>query len=166
MVAATRTQPHGVRHSWSAARRGLGLAAVVALAAAGCHSDSGATGSTSSASSSSGVDASAQATLPPGVANAVDVPTNVPNDPSLRQQVQLTTCAKTASGWQAAGTATAAAAKAVTYTITVFFTTASATVIGFGSTRVTVRQGAPTQWSVSADFTPAPDTRCVLRGVG
>jgi len=43
----------------------------------------------------------------------------------------------------------------VTYTITVFFTSAQATVIGTGSTKVVVKAGGKAAWDVSATFTAA-----------
>ena len=105
-------------------------------------------------------------TLPKGVNNATDVPTSVPNNPALRAHVQITKCAASADGWQASGDATNPGTGPVDYTITVFFTTSAATVIGYGSAKVHVAAGGHQAWSVSATFTPAPGTQCVLRGVG
>jgi hypothetical protein len=57
------------------------------------------------------------------------------------------------------------AATDATYTITVFFTNESATVIGFGSKQVPVRSGATSAWSVTDTTVDSSHTRCVLRGV-
>jgi hypothetical protein len=106
------------------------------------------------------------ATLPKGVTNATAVATNVPNRVSLRKNVQLTSCAKVSDGWEASGVATNPASSETEYTITVFFTTASATVIGTGDTHVQVGPGSSQPWTVTGNFVPAPSTLCVLRGVG
>jgi hypothetical protein len=105
-------------------------------------------------------------TLPKGVTNAVGVPTNVPNSVTLRKNVQLTSCAPTAGGWEASGVAANPVQNPTDYTITVFFTTATDTVIGTGATRVHLDGASNLPWTVAGTFTPAPATRCVLRGVG
>ena len=53
---------------------------------------------------------------------------------------------------------------AASYEITVFFTTQTGTVIGFGSTEIDVQGNETAEWTVESQFTPAPDTKCVLRG--
>jgi hypothetical protein len=95
-----------------------------------------------------------------------NVPTSVPNDPTLRNNVTLSSCASTSVGWAASGTARNPSKSSASYRITVFFTTDHATVIGHASTTVTVPGGASHPWTVAATFHPASPTRCVLRGVG
>jgi hypothetical protein len=104
-------------------------------------------------------------TLPQGVENASGVPTDVANSIQRRKNVQLTSCVKTTVGWQASGVASNPAASPTDYTITVFFTTATATVIGTGATQVHVDNGVSQTWTVTGNFPPAPSTLCVLRGV-
>lgn len=105
-------------------------------------------------------------TLPRGVSNDTHVPSQVPNRVALRKDVALTTCAKAPGGWRAAGTATNPGHGPADYTITVFFTTSSDTVIGTGATHLHVSAGRQAPWKVTGRFTPAPATGCVLRGVG
>jgi hypothetical protein len=156
------------RLSAAAALAGLiGLAGPIGLAGCGDSSKPAASASAPNASKSRSKAAASQTglTLPTGVANASAVPTDVANSVRLRRNVQLTSCAKTTGGWQAAGVATNPAANPTDYTITVFFTTASATVIGTGATQVHVENGVSEPWTVTGNFTPAPSTLCVLRGV-
>jgi hypothetical protein len=54
----------------------------------------------------------------------------------------------------------------VKYTVTVFFTTDHATVIGAGATTLTLLPKTIKYWSVVAKFHAANPTLCVLRGVG
>ena len=51
------------------------------------------------------------------------------------------------------------------YKITVFFTTSSATVIGYGDTVIQVAAGQTKPWTVRGTFDAPKGTRCVLRGV-
>jgi hypothetical protein len=102
--------------------------------------------------------------LPPGVVGDTAVPTVVPNTAKLRKNVTLSSCGAADKGWQASGTATGDTTAA--YTITVFFTTGGGTVIGTGQTKVNVKSGSKTDWKVNGVFHAAPDTRCVVRGVG
>jgi hypothetical protein len=103
--------------------------------------------------------------LPSGVTPA-PVPTTVPNDPSARKDVQMTSCVATPAGWKAGGTVTNDGAKPADYTITVFFTTNKATVIDNARTQLTVAAGKTARWTAAKDFAAAPGTLCVLRGVG
>lgn len=104
--------------------------------------------------------------LPDGVVAATALPSSVANEADLRKQVTISACEKTAEGWQAAGTAANPGATASTYEVTVFFTTASATVIHWAQAKVDVQGGGSATWSLDEKFTAPPDTRCVLRGVG
>jgi hypothetical protein len=103
--------------------------------------------------------------LPAGV-HPAPLPSDVPNTADARTNVQLTTCEATSDGWRAAGTVTNPGKSKVDYTITVFFTTAKATVIDSAQTKVSLDPGDKKKWSASKQFTAPPDTLCVLRGVG
>lgn len=104
--------------------------------------------------------------LPPGVTQATAVPTAVANDPAARKSVVLTGCAATDGGWSATGTAANPGDAEKDYTITVFFTTATATVLHTDSTTVAVKPGETKDWTVPGRFVAPEGTRCVLRGVG
>lgn len=93
------------------------------------------------------------------------IPLVVPNSVRARRAVTLTDCAVTRSGGHASGTVTAPGASAATYTITVFFTTRQATVIGYGTTKVHAAPGKATPWQAGGRFTASHGMRCVLRGV-
>ena len=110
-------------------------------------------------------DAADAPALPEGVTPATSVPTEVPNDPAARRNVSVADCATADGGWRAAGSASNDTADAVTYELTVFFTTATATVLGVGETEVSVQPGATAEWTVEAAFTAPAGTRCVLAGV-
>jgi hypothetical protein len=144
------------------------LLPLLAVAACSSGGSSAGTSKDSSAGASQGSSAGQAkgVALPKGVTNAAGVPTKVANIAKLRNQVQLTSCHQAPGGWMASGTATNPAGTAADYTIAVFFTTKSATVIGTGSTRVRVPGKAHQQWAVTKRFTAAPSTVCVLRGVG
>jgi len=91
------------------------------------------------------------------------IPLTVPNSVAARKAVTLTGCTATSAGGLAAGTVTAA--RAATYTITVFFTTRGATVIGYAAARVRAAPGQATPWRVSGHFRAPHGLSCVLRGV-
>jgi hypothetical protein len=98
-------------------------------------------------------------------ATAPRVPLTVPNSVRARRAVTLTGCAATGSGGHASGTAIAPGTSAATYTITVFFTTRQATVIGYGTTKVHAVPAKTILWAVGTHFKAPPGMRCVLRGV-
>jgi hypothetical protein len=162
-----RTVPTGPirRH-----RAGLPLAVVLTaavVAITGCSSDPGGSGTAAPPTHAPSPGAvKAAPGLPKGVNQVVKVPTQVPNEPQLRHDVAITVCDAAASGWHAAGTATNTGKKVRDYTITVFFTTKHATVIGTGRTKVSVDPGSRETWSITDDFTAPEGTQCVLRGVG
>jgi hypothetical protein len=78
----------------------------------------------------------------------------------------MSTCKATKGGWTAGGSATNPGSKTADYTITVFFTTTAATVVGSAQTRVRVKPGAEETWTAGKKFTAPRRTLCVLRGVG
>jgi hypothetical protein len=145
------------------------LSGIATLALAGCTGSGGPHDAQASGSGRPTTTSSTGATkvrLPAGVTGATSVPAHVANNVRLRQNVALSTCRRAAHGWSAAGTARNPTHKPVKYTITVFFTTASTTVVGTGATHVRVQPGRSARWVVSPHFTPAPKTLCVLTGVG
>ena len=93
------------------------------------------------------------------------IPLTVPNQAQARKAVTLSSCAGTKAGGHAAGTIAAPGTSAATFTITVFFTTRQATVLGYAATTVRAAPGQATPWKVSGHFTAPPGLRCVLRGV-
>jgi hypothetical protein len=143
------------------------LTAVVVVAGCTHSSKPTARSSTSAKPSKPSTDATAAAPgLPPGVKGATSIPVSVSNSPALRRNVDMSTCKAVEGGWSAAGTATNPGSKQVDYTITVFFTTTSATVIDTVQTHVAVKPGGKQTWTASKKFTAPPETLCVLRGVG
>jgi hypothetical protein len=110
-----------------------------------------------------GVPASA---LPAGVTGATSIPASPPNEPGLRANATLTRCKSTSEGWKATGVVTNPGTARRTYTITVFFTTRSATVLGWAETQVTVQPRRKATWTVTDRFVAPAKTLCVLRGVG
>ena len=93
------------------------------------------------------------------------IPLIVPNQARARRAVTLASCGGTKTGGHAAGTITAPGTSAATYTITVFFTTRQATVLGYAATTVRAAPGQATPWNVTGHFTAPRGLRCVLRGV-
>lgn len=78
----------------------------------------------------------------------------------------MASCTRAPEGWRATGTARNPGDAPVDYTITVFFTTENATVIGTGKTRVALGPGRKETWHVEDAFKAPASTLCVLRGVG
>ena len=103
-------------------------------------------------------------TLPKGVKPA-SVPTKVANDVGDRKNVVMNACKTTGDGWGASGTATNPGKKDVTYKVTVFFTTTSATTIDSASTDVAVKAGETVTWDAAKKFKTPSEMLCVLRGV-
>jgi hypothetical protein len=139
---------------------------VTTAALLGLAACSGGPHSRASAGSTSRPSLSRPAALPAGVVGATAVPTDVANQPTLRANVTISSCARAPGGWAASGTARNPTATAVTYTVTVFFTTSSATVLGSATSKVTIPAHGSQEWNAPAKLTPANPTRCVLRGVG
>jgi len=151
-------------------RAALTAALLVPLAVAGCtssdHPRSNSTSHSGAATASASPAPPSAKALPPGVVGATRVPTAVPNKPALRADVVLSTCASRSGGWAASGTVHNRTLRPVKYTVTVFFTTDHATVIGAGATTLTLLPKTSKYWSVVAKFHAANPTLCVLRGVG
>jgi len=95
----------------------------------------------------------------------VTIPTKVPNQVSVRKYVTLDKCIAAPGGWSASGTIDNKLTKAATYEITVFFTSALATDLQYGVTKVQVDAGKKAPWTVTATFQAPSKVICVLRGV-
>src|SRR5438105_3344327 len=78
---------------------------------------------------------------------AVNIPTSVPNDVAVRQDVTMGSCAAAPGGWQASGTITNNRGHDATYSITVFFTSDAATDLAFATASVPVSAGKSAPWS-------------------
>ena len=133
-----------------------GVAALVTLGLAACTNPAEPSPTPSASASVNG--------LPEGVTLPEDVPVDVPNDPDDRLNVAIATCEASDGGWLAAGTAVNPSGSGTTYDITVFFTTETGTVIGYGSTSISVAASETADWAVEADFVAPESTQCVLRG--
>jgi hypothetical protein len=147
-------------------RAAAGAAATVAAAviAGGCTAPHGGTGPLAQATAGSpGGSPPARAVRDARPAGPARIPLKVPNQIPVRRAVTLARCTATPAGGLAAGRVTAA--RAATYTITVFFTTPGATVAGYAATTVHATPGEATPWQASGHFTAPRGMRCVLRGV-
>ncbi len=96
---------------------------------------------------------------------ATTSPVPIQNNPQLRSQAVLTSCTATGGGWTASGTPANPPAATHTYLLTVYFTDSAATVIGSGTTSVTVPSNASGSWSVTANMAAPSTVKCVLVGV-
>ena len=93
------------------------------------------------------------------------VPTSVPNEVSVRKDVQMLSCGATKGGWSAGGTVKNSLGHDATYQITIFFTSNQATDLAYAMTSVSVGAGQSKVWSTQATFPPPAQVLCVLRGV-
>jgi hypothetical protein len=93
------------------------------------------------------------------------VPLSVPNQITVRKDVDMINCAATKGGWSAGGTVRNNLGHPATYLITVYFTSSQATDLAYASTSVAVDQGQSKLWSVRATFNAPGVVLCVLRGV-
>jgi hypothetical protein len=148
------------------ATRVAGAVAAALIAATGCGGGQAPSPARPAASSPAASAPSRTAGGTEAAAPAVRrIPLTVPNQAQARKAVTLASCAGTKAGGHAAGTIAAPGTSAATFTITVFFTTRQATVLGYAATTVRAAPGQATPWKVSGHFTAPPGLRCVLRGV-
>ena len=91
-------------------------------------------------------------------------PSHVPNDAKARKNLLFGACQKINGGWSMTGTAKNPAQQAVTYQITVNFTTSGATVQDYAQTKVKVPAGKTVKWTASKKFRAVAGTRCVVTG--
>jgi putative hemolysin len=108
---------------------------------------------------------SATTTTTTFVSHDTVVPLSVPNQDSVRKDVDLLTCAKSADGWSAGGALRNTLGEAATYTITVFFTSSQSTDLAYATTMAEVDNGKFALWSAKATFAAPASVLCVLRGV-
>ncbi|SOD74607.1 hypothetical protein SAMN05892883_3793 [Jatrophihabitans sp. GAS493] len=132
----------------------------------GCTSSTSTPPPSKSPTSAAKTSASKASASPLPVQNPLPSPGQIPNDVKLRRQVSITSCTAKPGGWQAKGKAVNTGGKKVILTITVFFTTTSATVLDYATTKVSVPAGGTADWTAAATFAAEPTMRCVLRGVG
>jgi hypothetical protein len=93
-------------------------------------------------------------------------PSAIPNNVAQRRDVSLTGCLATHEGWAASGIASNPGSSPASYTITIFFTTTSATVLDYATTTVSLAAGQHDSWRAAAQFAAPAHVLCVLRGVG
>ncbi len=84
----------------------------------------------------------------------------------LRPRVETTGCQSVPGGWEALGTIHNSGRLSHDFRLTVYFTTASATVLSSATSSVPVKAGSSGSWAVTSRFVAAPVVRCVLVGVG
>ena len=90
---------------------------------------------------------------------------NVPNQDSVRKDVQLLNCGSTKGGWSAGGTVRNTLGHDTTFDITVFFTSTEAMDLASAATSVPLNAHQSKLWSVKGTFAAPAQVLCVLRGV-
>lgn len=132
------------------------LLAVSAVAAGGL---------TVAACSSNGNSNSSSTTTSTTTGGTTTIPEKVPNQVSVRKDVQIINCNATQGGWSAGGTVKNTLGRSATYHITIFFTSTQAADLAYAMTSVPVNAGQTKLWSVATSFTAPSSVLCVLRGV-
>jgi hypothetical protein len=142
----------------------LGLTAVAALLLTSCTSSGSASSSTGKAAGPS--PSAARTTAAPATSlKPAILPSKIENQPTARKSVVQTSCAAIPGGWSAKGTATNGGKKAVTYKITVYFTTTHATTLNFATTSVRVPAGKTVKWAADKRFKAERQMLCPMPGV-
>jgi len=90
---------------------------------------------------------------------------NVPNQDSVRKDVQLLNCRSTKGGWSACGRVRNTLGHDTTVDITVFFTSTEAMDLASAATSVPLNAHQSKLWSVEGTFAAPAQLLCVLRGV-
>ena len=93
------------------------------------------------------------------------IPTRVPDDVSIRHDVNLINCTPAKGGWSAGGTVKNSLRRRTTYLITVFFTSTQATDLAYSTSSVQLKAGQAKLWSTNATFPAPAQVLCILRGV-
>ncbi|MFS1302357.1 hypothetical protein [Streptosporangium longisporum] len=93
------------------------------------------------------------------------LPTQLANEPRVRQNVVQTKCAAVPGGWGAQGTARNPGKKPVTYKIVVYFTTTKATTLDYAQALVTVPPGKTVPWSAKKEFQAKKEMLCPMPGI-
>jgi PBP1b-binding outer membrane lipoprotein LpoB len=145
--------------------------AVVTVALTGCsgskHAPPASSTPASSASSSGLIPQPAAPPAPTSLPTyrQYPVPSTVRDDPTKRQQVHIDSCASTGSDATARGTIRNSGSKRVSYDITVFFTSNTATAVNYATTTVTVGAAAAASFTAERAFAAPVAMLCVLAGV-
>ena len=137
------------------------LSISVAVALAGCTSSTPTPQPTGQATSGR---PTSTKSIPPQ--NELPSPSAIRNDVKLHRQTAITSCTSRPGGWQASGKSVNPGKDDVHLTITVFFTTTTATVLDYATAKVKVPAGGSAKWTAAATFHAEPNMLCVLRGVG
>ena len=87
----------------------------------------------------------------------------MPNQDSVRKDVQLLNCGSTKGGWSAGGTVRNTLGHDTTFDITVFFTSTEAMDLASAATSVPLNAHQSKLWSVKATFA-APARCCAFSG--
>jgi PBP1b-binding outer membrane lipoprotein LpoB len=152
-------------------RRGqasIAVIATIALALTGC---SGATHTppvrSSEPSSSGSIPQQAAPAAPTSLPTYIQypVPATVRDVAAKRQQVHIDSCSSTGSGASATGTIHNSGSKPVSYDITVFFTSNTATAVNYATATVTVGAAATASFTAKRTFAAPVALLCVLAGV-
>lgn len=104
-------------------------------------------------------------TTRPHTTNDTVVPISVPNQDSVRKDVNILNCSASSGGWSAGGSVHNTLGKQATFDITVFFTSTADTDLAYATTSVTVPAGKGSLWNAKATFAAPTSVLCVLRGV-
>jgi hypothetical protein len=147
------------RRTYSVAAGGVATAIALTLTA-GCSSSSSDKPTPSATSTEPAPKVTS--TAPPLVQNSL--PRSIPNSPSVRKNVVITSCQAGGGGWIAKGTAKNTETKEATFRITVFFTATGGTVQDYAATTVKVAPGATGNWTAAKKFAAQKTTTCVLTG--
>lgn len=139
-------------------RQVVAVATAATCLAAATACSGGSAGKSSDSRSSSSTPKSA-ATV------ASDFSKPVANDIALRKNVTQSSCERRSTTSSASGTATNPTTAALTYHLTVYFTTTKGTDLAKATTDVRVPAKGTAKWSASKTFGYKSAVRCVLVGV-
>lgn len=143
----------------------VGTTAICLTALTACTSDSTPVSAPATSSPRSSPTATVKA-APKHHATKTDFGKPVPNEVALRKNVTMTSCDRQVRTSTASGTAHNPTSAAISYRLTVFYTTAKATDLQMSTTDVSVPAGASRPWKTRATFAYDKAVRCVLVGVG
>lgn len=149
--------------TWKQRLPALAVAAALGLSLSACSNSDKPLASIAAPPTTTTTTGSTSTTLKVSTKAAVD--SNAPDQRNARNNVDLINCAGTAKGWSAGGVVTNPSSQAVTYDISVNFTSTGSSPVADASTTVPVKAGKTTLWSVNATFNAPVLVLCVLRGV-
>ncbi len=102
---------------------------------------------------------------PTALPTQASLPPLAKNDVTARKQITQTGCAAVPGGWAATGTAKNPGSSPVTYKITIYFTTTSATTLNYAVTSVTVPPGQTAKWTARKRFKAQQQMLCPMPSV-